>query len=677
MAAKKDNNRNVLRSIGIETVAVIGIGAIVFMGLYMLLMTLNQTNPVVCGLFVMAFYLFTVGLLCFIIERRKHRRAKDDTLTPVMGRIMFETVERMRDPVLICDFDERIVWYNASAESLMAGQGKLRGEQVSRLFGISLQAIRADKTPNGAKVLCGGRTFHAKYSSIKANDKEFSMITTTEVTELDAAKRKMAGDEPVVMYIMMDNLSEMIQYDSENYRPAASKVDMVIRSWAEERNCVLKEYERDKYILITQTRVLEEFISLKFDILDRVRASYETEAGLPLTISIGVGCVEGTFADKDRAAHAALEMALQRGGDQAIVKKSESVEIYGGTSNTVQKRTNVRSRMVSRELVSAIRNASNVIVMGHRFADFDSFGSMVGMVRFAMYCGARVNAVINMTDKNLLGCRNLLASEEDYAGVFVDEQLGMDLITTKTLLIVVDVNNMGHVESPLIAERAPNIAVIDHHRKTAEYENEPVVEYIEPSASSACELVAEMLEQVMTKSELSSTEATLMMAGITLDTKNFSKSTGTRTFSAALYLRDRGASLSKIQDLNKTGLDDYMREGRFRTNVSFYRGNLAITTADAGENAGPADRITAAKAADNLLSVEGVEASFALVKIGDSVNISARSAGKINVQLILEKLKGGGHFESAGAQVEGDVAAAVEQLKGAIDEYLTEKKETN
>jgi len=677
LAAKKEKNRNDLRSISLEAAAVIGIGALASLGLYMLLMTGENAKAVPCGIFVILLYLAAVSLTCFIIERRKHRRAKDDTLTPVMGRIMFDAVVKMRTPVFICDNKEQIIWYNNATESLSSAKNKLYGEQVSDLFGISLQAIKADKTPNGAKVSCEGRTFYARYNHIKTDDNDFAMITTTETTELDEAYRIMAGDEPVVMYIMIDNLNEMIQYDSENYRPAASKVDTVIRGWAEERNCILKEYERDKYILITQTRVLEEFIAVKFDILDRVRSAHDKESGLPLTISIGVGNVAGTFADKDRAAHAALEMALQRGGDQAIVKGSESVEIYGGISNTVQKRTNVRSRMVSKELMTAIRNASNVIVMGHRFADFDSFGSMVGMVRFAMYCGARVNAVINMSDRNLMGCRALLAPEEDFIGVFVDEQLGLDLITTRTLVIVVDVNNMEHVESPLIAERAPTLAIIDHHRKTAEYKNEPLVEYIEPSASSACELVAEMLEQILQREELSAAEATLMMAGITLDTKNFSKSTGTRTFSAALYLRDKGASPSQVQALNKTGLDDYMREGRFRTNVYFYRGNLAITTADAGENGGSADRITAAKAADNLLSVEGVEASFALVKIGDSVNISARSAGKINVQLILERLKGGGHFEAAGAQVEGSMDAAVEVLKSAIDDYLAENNDAN
>jgi len=675
VAAKNSKNRNDLRSISTETVAIIGISALLYMGLYMLLMTGENANPYIAGAIVIGLYLITAGLTCLIVERRKHSKALDDTLAPVMGRIMFDAVVKMQTPVFICDSEERIIWYNNATESLYSSQNKLYGQQISELFGISLMAIKMDKTENGAKVSCEGRTFYARYNHIKTDDNDFAMITTTETTELDATREKMAGDEPVVMYLMIDNLSEMMQYDSENYRPAASKIDTVIRTWAEEKNCLLKEYERDKYVMITEARVLNEFMALKFDILDRVRATHSNEASLPLTISIGVGNVSGDYAEKDRAAHTALEMALQRGGDQAVVKGNESLEFFGGITNTVQKRTNVRARMMSKELMNAIRSASNVIIMGHRFADYDAFGAIVGMTRFAMYCGARVNAVINPSDRNLLGCRNMLASEEDFIGVFVDEQIGLDLLTTDTLVILVDVNNIEHAESSLIAERAPALAVVDHHRKTAEFLNENLIEYIEPSASSACELMAEMLEQVLPREELSAIEATLMLAGIALDTKNFSKSTGTRTFSAALYLRDRGASPAAVQALNKTTLDDYMREGRFRTNVEFYRKNMAITTADSHTETGPADRITAAKAADNLLSVAGVEASFALVKIGDAVNISARSAGRINVQLILEKMKGGGHFESAGAQVEGEVEGVIELLKAAIDEYLAETTE--
>jgi len=671
--AAKNSRRNDLRSVGAETVAVIGIGALVCMVLYMILMTREGVNPYVCGLGVIGLYLVTVGLTIFIAERRKHRGTRDETLAPVMGRIMFDAVVRMRTPVFICDSEERIIWYNNATESLYSSKNKLYGELVSELFGISLHDIKHDKSENGARLTCEGRTFYARYNHIKTDDNDFALVTTTETTELDAAYEKMAGDEVVVMYIMIDNLNEMMQYDSENYRPAASKIDAVLRDWADEHNCILKEYERDKYILITEARVLDEFMVMKFEILDRVRAIHAHDTGLSLTVSVGVGNIRGTFEEKDKAAHTALEMALQRGGDQAVVKGDDSLEFFGGITNTVQKRTNVRARVVSNELMTAMRRASNVIVMGHRFADFDAFGAIVGTVRLAMYCGTRVNAVINMTDRNLAGCRSLLAPEEDFIGVFVDEQMGLDLLNTDTLVVVVDVNNIAHMESRLIAERAQTLAVVDHHRKTAEFEREPLIEYIEPSASSACELVAEMLEQVLPREDLTAAEATLMLAGINLDTKNFSKSTGTRTFSAALYLRDRGASPERVTALNKTSLDDYMREGGFRTNVEFFRKVMAITVADSRFETGPADRITVAKAADNLLSIAGVEASFALVKIGDIVAISARSAGRINVQLILEKLNGGGRYDEAGAQVQGGVEAAVKRLKGAIDEYLAEK----
>lgn len=674
MAAKNNNRQNDLRSISAETVAVSGIGALVYMCLYMLLMTREEANPYICGVIIIALYLLTVGLTYYIVDRRRRHGTKDETLAPVMGRIMFDAVVKMRTPVFICDSEERIIWYNNATESLYSSKNKLYGELVSELFGVSINDIKNDKSENGAKLTCEGRSFWARYNHIKTDDNDFALVTTVETTELDAAHEKMAGDEVVVMYIMIDNLNEMMQYDSDNYRPAASKIDTVLRGWADEHNCILKEYERDKYILITEARVLDEFVVLKFEILDRVRAIHIQDTGLPLTISIGVGNIRGTYEEKDRAAHMALEMALQRGGDQAVVKGDGSLEFFGGITNTVQKRTNVRARVVSNELMTAMRKASNVIVMGHRFADFDAFGAMVGIVRLAMYCGTRVNAVLNLTDRNLSGCRSMLAPEEDFIGVLVDKQMGLDLLTTETLVVVVDVNKMNNMESSLIAERAKTLAVIDHHRKTEEFKREPLIEYIEPSASSACELVAEMLEQVLPREELSPAEATLMLAGINLDTKNFSKHTGTRTFSAALYLRDRGASPERVQALNKTSFDDYMREGRFRTNVVFYRKNMAITVADSRFETGPADKVTAAKAADNLLSVAGVEASFALVKIGDCVNISARSAGKINVQLILEKLQGGGHFESAGAQIEGgDVTKAVEMLKGAIDEYLGEK----
>ena len=448
------------------------------------------------------------------------------------------------------------------------------------------------------------------------------------------------------------------------------KIDEVIRTWSDEYGGILKEYERDKYLFITESRALAGMIASKFDILDRVRSVGVGDSNLPLTISMGVSNISGTFEEKEKAAHAALDMALQRGGDQAAVKSDDSLDFFGGLTKTVQKRTNVRARVISSELISKIKSATNVLIMGHKYADFDSFGSCVGLARLAMYCGARVNVVINMADRNLMGCRKMLEGEEEYLGVFVGSGDALDLIETGTLLIVSDVNNLAISEEPELTRRTERLVVIDHHRKMSEFEREVDIEYIEPSASSACELVAEMLEQVLGKEAITGAEANLMLAGLTLDTKQFTKNTGTRTFSAAMYLRDSGASPALVQPLFKESFDDYMREAKFRAGVEIYRSAVAITVVDDADSS-PEDRIIAAKAADNLLMVDGIAASFALIVLGDTVHISARSTGKMNVQLILESMGGGGHFDAAGAQCKDRNASdIVAQLKKEIDRYL-------
>ncbi|MBR4934028.1 MAG: DHH family phosphoesterase, partial [Clostridia bacterium] len=313
----------------------------------------------------------------------------------------------------------------------------------------------------------------------------------------------------------------------------------------------------------------------------------------------------------------------------------------------------------------------NVIIMGHKYADFDAFGSCVGIARLCMFCGVPVNIVTDFDDSNLDRCRRWITRENDYNGVFIDGDSAMDLLNSDTLLIIADVNNRYQFESPALADNAGRICIIDHHRKTADYENPPLITYIEPSASAASELVSEMLEQILPPDELLSVEANLMMAGILLDTNQFAKNTGTRTFSAALYLRGAGADVGEVQELFKTELHDFQRELKFHSNVEIYRNVTAIAIAQG--DCTFKDKIPAAKAADKLLTVEGVKASFAIVPIGSEVHISARSSGTINVQLLLEKLKGGGHFDSAGTRLEGvSVFEAVEMLKRTIDDYLKE-----
>ena len=631
----------------------------------------QNLTGIVTGCVLGALYVVVIWLAHRLLNRR--RGPKNENLSPVMGRIMFDAVVKLPTPVFICDEDERILWYNTATEALYSSKNKLYGESVKELFGVGLAEIRNPENGDSVTLTCEGRHFLARYTAIKTDNNDFCLIMTEEITEEEHLRKRLVDEELAAAYIYVDNFAEMMQYDSENYRIAAAKIDEVLRDWAEECGGILKEYERDKYLFLMEKRVLAHCVARKFDVLDRVRAVRAGDFELPMTISMGVSNVSGSLADREKAAHTALDMALQRGGDQAVVKGDASIDFYGGITKTVQKRTNVRSRVVSGELVSAMKKASNVLVMGHRNADFDSIGSCVGLTRLAMYCGARVNMIVNRSDRNLTGMLELLGTEEDFLGVLIDEAAAFDLVETGTLVVVGDVNNVSIMESPELARRAGTLAIIDHHRKVAEFDRPVAIEYIEPSASSASELVAEMLEQVLPKDELPSQEATLLLSGIILDTQQFTRSTGTRTFSAAMFLRDCGAMPEVVMAMNRTSMDDYQREGRFRQNILLYRGQCAIACAqtDNAAEAGPADRIIAAKAANNLLSVEGIEASFALMKIGDVIHISARSSGSLNVQLILEKIGGGGHYDAAGAQLSGiTMREAVEQLKAAIDTQL-------
>ena len=667
MSRKNNKQNNDLRSVRFETAVCLFAAAVICLGVLTALLLTTTLSPLFCGLAVFTFYTVFSVLFWYFAEK-KRRGMRDETLAPVMGRIMFDAVVKMSSPVFICDQEERIVWYNAATEALSTGQNKLYGELISELFGVTLADIRGDRSEKGARIICGDRSFVAKYNHIKTDDNDFALIVTTETTDLDALTAKIAGDELVVCHIIIDNLNEMLQYDSELYRPASAKIDEIIRDWAYEYGGILKEYERDKYLFITEARVLDKLILAKFDLLDRVRSVKVGDTNLPLTVSMGVSNVHGSYEDREKAAHAALDMALQRGGDQAAVKGDASIDFYGGITKTVQKRTNVRARVISGELMTAIKAASNVIIMGHKGADFDSFGSCVGLARIAMYCGARTNIVIDMADRNLLGCRAIMESEEDFLGVFVNASGGLDLLETGTLVIVADVNDLSKTEEPELAYRTEKLAIIDHHRKSAEFEREPDVEYIEPSVSAASEIVAEMLEQVLQSGDLTPSEASVMLAGITLDTNQFTKNTGTRTFSAAMYLRDRGADPAVVQELFKEPFDDYMREAKFRQNVEFYRGMCAITSSNDSDSS---DHIIAAKAANNLLKVNGIRASFAIIRVGDAVRISARSNGTLNVQLIMAELGGGGHYDSAAMQRAGaSIEDITAELKTAIDKYL-------
>lgn len=602
--------------------------------------------------------------------RRGPHGADSQLLSPVLGNIMLDAVMKQPGPAFLCDeAEERIIWYNKAMSVFCDSHSQLYGCRVGDFLSREVREMLAENAADGSSVRIGEHAFRAMVYRLKAKDKSFCMVSMTDVTETEKLYTQLAQSETVVAYILLDNLDEMLQHEQENFRTASVQIEKLLREWAAEADGILKEYERDRYLFVFEARHLDDFIVHKFDILDKIRDIRVGDGRLSVTISVGIASIRGEFSEKERAAAAALDMALQRGGDQVVVKSDGGIEFYGGRTKTVQKRTKVRARVIANELIMHISRASNVIVMGHKYADFDSFGSCVGVARLAMFCGIPVNIVTDLRDPNLAGCRRILSRVSAYDDVLTDTREALELVQAGTLLVVCDVNNAAMFESSELAQNVENVVILDHHRKTAEFARAPLISYIEPSAAAACELVSEMLEQVLPDGQLLPAEANLMLAGILVDTKQFTKNTGSRTFSAALYLRDRGASPVEAQNLFKTDLDDFIREAKFRSNVVIYRDVTAIALGEGEGDAG--DRIAAAKAADKLLTVEGVQAAFALIRIGDKVHISARSSDTVNVQIILEKIGGGGHFDSAGAQVAVDsVHEALIQLKEAIDSYL-------
>ena len=421
--------------------------------------------------------------------------------------------------------------------------------------------------------------------------------------------------------------------------------------------------------MLLDSKSLAKCIESRFDILDTIRET-RVRDGASITVSIGVSCVGETLHDRELAAKEAIDMALQRGGDQVVYKTESSMEFYGGRTKSVYKRSNIRSRTFTNELLSLMVRSENVIIMGHRYGDFDSFGASVGVARLAMLCGAKVNIAVDLRDRNLIPCIEMMQESELYSQMFVDSADAFDLVGPDTLLVLVDLNTPQRAQFADVASKITKIVLIDHHRKIDAMSDAVALSYIEPSASSACELVTEMIQNAVASQNVTKAEADMLLAGILLDTKQFTRNTGTRTFGAAQYLRGAGADPTDVYSLFKTDPSELSKEARFHTAITIYKGNIAISACD-GET-DESYRIIASKAADKMLTLRGVDAAFTLVRIGEHIHISGRSTGAtVNVQLILEKLGGGGHFDVAGAQVEADsVSSVLEALKASIDDYL-------
>ena len=430
----------------------------------------------------------------------------------------------------------------------------------------------------------------------------------------------------------------------------------------------IKRYDGDKFLMVVEERHLEKIIEGRFSILDEIR-KIETNSGVSVTLSIGVGRGEETLAQSELSASQALDMALGRGGDQAAVKTRTQYEFYGGVSKGVEKRTKVKSRIVANALSELIETADHVLVMGHKFGDLDCIGAAVGMATAIRSIGKQAEVVVDR-DKNLAKILIEMVTKDGNNNLFVDPEEARFSITPETLLIICDTHTPNLVESLEVYERCKTVVVIDHHRKMVNHIDNAVIFYHEPYASSASEMVTELIQYMGDNCRISSVVAQALLSGIMLDTRNFVLKTGVRTFEAAAYLRRIGADTIVVRKLFASTLDSYQRKTRIVNAAQIYK-SCAVAESDFSSDD---MRIVAPQAADELLGIDGVDGSFVLYEAGGCINISARSMGAINVQLIMEKLGGGGHHTMAGAQIRNvEMEKAKQMLFESIDDYFEAK----
>lgn len=563
-------------------------------------------------------------------------------------------------PVLACLDDGVILWTNCCFKDTI----NLNGNSCVGLnfFDMVKEPLDDFCSRSGVQVKLWDKDFrvHATYSD---NSGIYILYFEDNTSLISFAKEYMLS-KPTVAYIKIDNYDEVLSEKKESEKSSIiGKIDDVIEKFVEESTGFLQRIEDDEFLVIMEKRHLDEMINDKFSTLKNVSdVSYGEKNSL--TLSIGISNVGDTLNENQKFARQALDMALGRGGDQIAIKTATSFDFYGGRANDVEKRTRVKTRIVASALLELVEEADNVIIMGHRFGDLDSIGSAIGLASAIRKYGKDSFVVVDPI-KNMTSVLIDKIKASELSSLIVDADCAIDLISIKTLLIIVDTHNSALVESKEIYDRCNDIVVIDHHRKAVDFIDNSVIFYHEPYASSTSELVCELIQYFGDDCKLGKVEAEAMLSGIMLDTKNFVIKVGVRTFEAAAYLKKLGADTISVKKLFSNTIESYKKKADIVSKAEIYR-NCAVSVSDFQTSD---VRIICPQAADELLNITGVEASFVIYQIDDIINVTARSLGGFNVQVIMEKLGGGGHQSQAACQIQNSSIDDTRQmLLEAIDE---------
>lgn len=648
---------------------------LIIIAIILIVLSIREPKAIIPSI---VFYALVLLYSVWSSKKRKAEITKHiDELTLNVDKAAQSTIINSPFPLVVVETSGNIIWKSSNFIKTFANIDI--GTYLSDIIKELKQKIdkdNNDKTPaiyESMKI--GEKTYKIIAESVKSKEKGAKSEYLSTIYFLDETNyvnllNDFSNSRTCIGIVVIDNYEELMQRATEEEKlKITSEAEKSIYAWVNKYNGLSIKSERDTYVCIFDQYHVEQIKDEKFDILDEIK-EIKTEDNIQTTLSIAISEEGESNVDKYKSAKAVIDIALGRGGDQAIIKQNGKYYFFGGRTQEVEKRTRVKARIVSQALEELVNSSSNVLIMGHTNSDIDAMGSAMGIYRFVKAIGKDAYIVNETTGTSLDTFIQDLKDIEDYQGVLVDKNTALSKISSDSLLIVVDTDKKNYVEVPELLTKTDKIAVIDHHRRGTDYIENAMLTFHEVYASSACELVTEIVEFSERAIHLTTFEVEALYAGIMMDTKNFTFKTGVRTFEAAAFLRKCGVDIIKVKKWFQSDLETYNKISEIVAKSEIMNDTIAISVYD---KADPDANITCAKAADELLTISNITASFVIGKLGDRICISGRSIGDINVQLILEKLGGGGHITVAGAQIEGMTEEEVKQeLINRINEYLTE-----
>ncbi|WP_227395033.1 DHH family phosphoesterase [Jeotgalibacillus aurantiacus] len=602
----------------------------------------------------------------FVYEKRFFLDTEQyiSTLSYRVKRVGEEALMEMPVGILLYNDDFFVEWSNPYLSAFIE-DGPMIGRSLYDVADVLVPVIKKDGSSEET-VSWQGRIFRVVHRQ------EEKLLYFFDVTEQSEVEEQYEADRTVLSVIFLDNYDELTQGMDDSARSNInSVVTTLLNQWANQHEIYVKRISSDRFLAVMNERILRDLEQEKFTILDTIRET-TAKQNVPLTLSIGVGSGAETLPELGQQAQSSLDLALGRGGDQVVINQANGkVKFFGGKTNPIEKRTRVRARVISHALRELIIRSDKVIVMGHKRPDMDAVGAAIGIRKIAQMNQREGFVALDFSeiDSGVTRLVEEIKTKPDLYSHIITPEEAMEMVTEDTLLVVVDTHKPSLVIDERLLNKAEKVVVIDHHRRGEEFIENPLLVYMEPYASSTAELVTELLDYQPKHEKITMLEATALLAGIIVDTKSFTMRTGSRTFDAASYLRTLGADTILVQQFLREDVTTYVERARLVETVTFYKHGMAIAF---GEDDRIHDPVIIAQAADTLLSMEDVAASFVVAfRDEDVVGISARSLGTVNVQLIMEKLNGGGHLTNAATQLKGiSIDEAVEQLKQAINEHI-------